>query len=50
MLGNKMKKSKVDEYLGKYVGVMLVDDFVYRGMFKKTECSVRRTETIWMNY
>lgn len=38
----KMKKSKVEEYLGKYVEVTLVDDFVYRGIFKKTDDALQR--------
>lgn len=38
----KMKKSKVDGYLGKYVEVTLVDDFVYRGIFKKTDDDFQR--------
>lgn len=42
MLGNKMKKSKVDGYLGKYVEVTLVDDFAYRGIFKKTDDDFQR--------
>lgn len=42
MLGNKMKKSKAEEYLGKYVEVALVDDFAYRGIFKKTDDDLQR--------
>lgn len=37
-----MKKSKVDGYLGKYVEVVLVDDFAYRGIFKNTDDDFQR--------
>lgn len=37
-----MLKAKVEEYLGKYVEVTLYDDFIYEGIFKKTDDNLQR--------
>lgn len=37
-----MKRSELEKYLGKYVEVTLFDDFLYRGMLRKTEENIDR--------
>lgn len=37
-----MKKSKAEEYLGKYVEATLYDDFTYKGILKKTDDDLQR--------
>lgn len=37
-----MLKSKVEEYLGKYVEATLCDGFAYKGILKKTDDDLQR--------
>lgn len=37
-----MKRSELENYLGKHIEVTLFDDFVYRGILRKTEENIER--------
>ena len=37
-----MKRSELENYLGKHIEVTLFDDFVYRGILRKTEEKIER--------